>query len=251
VGILGVDAAELSPDAPSAGRGFADGGWQRALCSQEPPGRGVTSNLVRASRRRRRRHRRVRDHARADMRAVGRRRGEACRRMKSRRMVIRAWAAGAVCEEPSVVGRVSGEACGESSGPRRSGTKFRGTDGKEESRGCAATRCSSESIVCCPARPSTSPTRVVSISTAPASMIVIGPCLTAHRSAVRIRDDAYRPAATYAGVSREEDEPSSSSSEARQERRERVSAGYTERQKFLAENRASASAPASARMSAA
>jgi hypothetical protein len=103
-----------------------------------------------------------------------------------------------------VVGRVNGEACGASSGPGRSGTKFRGTDGKEEPRGCAATRCSSDSIACFPARPSTSPTRVVSISTAPASMIVIGPCLTAHRSAVRIMDGAYRPAATYAGVSREE-----------------------------------------------
>jgi hypothetical protein len=71
--------------------------------------------------------------------------------MKSRRMVMRAWVAGAVCEEPSVVGRVNGEACGESSrGPSRSGTKFRGTDGKEQSRGCTATRCSSDSIACFP-----------------------------------------------------------------------------------------------------
>jgi hypothetical protein len=89
------------------------------------------------------------------------------------------------------------------------------------------------------------------LATAPTSKIFIGPSLTAHRSAVRIMGGAYRPAATYAGVSREKDEPSSSSSEARQERRECASVGYTERQKFLSENRASASAPASARMSAA
>jgi hypothetical protein len=167
VGILGAEAAAPSPDAPSAGRGFVDGGWRRALCSHEPPGSRVASNLVRTSHRRRRRHRRrVRDHARAVMRAVGRRRGEeARRRMKSRQMVMRAWVAGAVCKEPSVVGRVSGEACTASSGPRRSGTKFRGTDGKEP-RGCTATRCSSDSMACFPARPSTSqpsPTRVVDL----------------------------------------------------------------------------------------
>jgi hypothetical protein len=100
---------------------------------------------------------------------------------------------------------MNGEACEELNGPRRSGTKFRGTDGKEESRGCTATRCSSDSIACFPARPSTSqpgPTRVVSISTAPTSMILIAPCLTAHTPAVRIMDGADRPTATYAGVSR-------------------------------------------------
>jgi hypothetical protein len=84
-----------------------------------------------------------------------------------------------------VVGRVNGEACRGPSGPRRSGTKFRGTDGKEEPRKCAATRCSSGSIVCFPARQSTSqpgPTRVVSTSTAPTSRIFIGPSLTDSRS---------------------------------------------------------------------
>jgi hypothetical protein len=102
------------------------------------------------------------------------------------------------------MGRVSGESCGESSGPRRKGTKFHG---KEEARGCTAMRCSSDSMACIPARPSTSQpsqTRTVSLSPAPTSMILIGPCLTAHRSAVRSTDSAYRQTATYAGVSRVE-----------------------------------------------
>jgi hypothetical protein len=105
---------------------------------------------------------------------------------KSRRTAMWACAARVVCEELSVVGRVSGEACWETSGPKRSGT-----DEKEEPRGCAATRCSSDSIACIPARPSTSqpiPTRVISISTAPTSVIFIGPSLTAHISAVRCTD---------------------------------------------------------------
>jgi hypothetical protein len=60
-----------------------------------------------------------------------------------------------------------------------------------------------------------------------------------------------QPRLTQASRERK-DQPSSSSSEARQERRESVSAGcYTERQKFLSSNRASASALASTRMSAA
>jgi hypothetical protein len=117
---------------------------------------------------------------------------------KSRRTAMWACAAGAVCEEPSLVGRVSREACGESSGPR-SGTKF---------SGCVAMRYSSDSIACF----STS----VHVATQPdsrglyihraTSSILIGPHLTAHSQpcAVRCTDGAYRRTATYAGVSREE-----------------------------------------------
>jgi hypothetical protein len=197
----------------------------------------VTSNLVRTLHRRRRRRRRVRDHARAVMRAVGRKRGETRRRMKSPRMVMRAWAAGAVCEEPSVVGRVNGEACGESSGPRRSGTKFPALMGK---RSHAGVRPRVAPPTRSPASPHVRPRR----SPARLAWSLIGqPCAarTAHTG---------QPRLTQASRERK-NEQSSSSSEARQERRERVSVGCTERQKFLSENRASASAPASARMSAA
>jgi hypothetical protein len=85
---------------------------------------------------------------------------------------------------------------------------FRGTGRNEESRGCTATRLllrlahlPPRTSVRFAAQPDSCGQ---SISTAPASRILIGPCLTAHGSAVRSTDSAYRQTATYAGVERKE-----------------------------------------------